>query len=340
VRKITVSLLILLCAGAPLLLGQATDATLVGAVVDQSGAAVPAATVTAENLATGIKLNVKTNQNGEYRFNNIQVGRYDLNASASGFTPGVLKNVVVILNQTATANFTLAVGSVATTVEVTDAAAVIDTTTAQIQSNYTAEQSRYLPMTGIGAAGTNLGVLNLSLLSAGVSSGGGIGVGTGPAVGGQRPRNNNFTIEGVDNNDKVLTGNVVYLSNEATESFTLLQNQFSAEFGHSSGGQFNVGVKSGSNEIHGSIYEYFQNRNLNAQDQTLVNQGIFSNPRFDQNRLGATIGGPIKKNKWFYFETSSISRWGARPVRRAPCRRRPPPDSACSPLFRASRRPI
>ena len=286
---------------ATLSFGQATDATLVGVVTDQSGAAVPNAAVTIANLATGIKMSATTNTNGEYRYNNVPVGRYNLSASAVGFTTATLRDVSVILNQTATANLTLQVGAVATTVEVAEAATTIDTTTAQVQSNYTSEQSRYLPMTSLGAAGTNLGVLNLSLLSAGVSSGGGIGVGTGPAVGGQRPRNNNFTIEGVDNNDKVLTGNVVYLSNEATESFTLLQNQFSAEFGHSSGGQFNLAVKSGGNNLHGSIYEYFQNRNLNAQDQTLANQGVFSNPRFDQNRLGATIGGPIIKNKWFYF---------------------------------------
>jgi hypothetical protein len=299
-RFITLLLLFTLFA-CTLCFGQATDATLVGVITDQSGAGVPNTAVEIQNAATGVKQSTKSNDNGEYRFNNVPVGRYELTATAPGFTSAKLREVAVLLNQTATANLVLQVGAVATTVEVAEAAATLDTSTAQIQSNYSEEQSRYLPMTGVGVAGTNLGVLNLSLLSAGVSSGGGMGVGTGPAVGGQRPRNNNFTIEGVDNNDKVLTGSVVYVSNEATETFTLLQNQFTAEFGHSSGGQFNVGVKSGTNHIHGSIYEYFQNRNLNAQDQTLVNQGVFSNPRFDQNRLGATVGGPIIRNKWFYF---------------------------------------
>lgn len=295
------TILLALFAFAPAGFTQATDATLVGVVTDSSGAAVPNAAIGIENVATGVKSSAVTNSSGEYRFNNVSVGAYNLTASAPGFSTNTLRNVQIILNQTATANITLAVGTVSTAVEVSDAAAPIDTTTATVQSNYTAEQSRYLPMTSTGGPGTNMGALNLSLLSAGVASGGGVGVGNGPSVGGQRPRNNNFTIEGVDNNDKVLTGNVVYLSNEATESFTLMQNQFSAEFGHSSGGQFNLAVKSGTNQVHGSIYEYFQNRNLNAQDQTLVNQGIFENPRFDQNRLGATIGGPIKKNKWFYF---------------------------------------
>lgn len=294
------TLLLLLSFASPGF-SQATDATLLGSVTDSSGATVANASIAIENVATGVKFNTVTNSNGEYRFNNIAVGQYNLTASAPGFATSNLRNVQVILNQTATANVMLSVGAVSTTVEVTDAAAAIDTTTATVESNYTAQQSRYLPMTSTGGPGTAMGALNLSLLSAGVASGGGVGVGNGPSVGGQRPRNNNFTIEGVDNNDKVLTGNVVYLSNEATESFTLLQNQFSAEFGHSSGGQFNLAVKSGTNQLHGSLYEYFQNRNLAAHDQTLTNQGILDNPRFDENRVGGTIGGAIKKNKWFYF---------------------------------------
>ena len=91
------------------------------------------------------------------------------------------------------------------------------------------------------------GVLNLSLLGAGVASSGGFGVGTGPSVGGQRPRNNNFTIEGVDNNRKDVTGPAVAIPNDAVAEFTVLQNQFSAEFGHSSGGQFNTVLRGGTN---------------------------------------------------------------------------------------------
>jgi hypothetical protein len=113
--------------------------------------------------------------------------------------------------------------------------------------------------------------------------------------------NNNFTIEGVDNNNKTVTGPLVYVPTEATAEFTLLQNQFAPEYGHSTGGQFNTVIKSGTNNVHGSLYEYFQNRNLNAVDEAFARQGFRSNPRFDQNRLGASIGGPILKNKLFYF---------------------------------------
>jgi hypothetical protein len=89
--------------------------------------------------------------------------------------------------------------------------------------------------------------------------------------------------------------------NDAVSEFTLLQNQFSAEFGHSSGGQFNTNIKSGTNSIHGALYDYAGNRNFNAVDQTSANSGVFSNPRFDQNRLGASVGGPIKKDRLFYY---------------------------------------
>ena len=90
----------------------------------------------------------------------------------------------------------------------------------------------------------------------------------------------------------------------------LLQNQFTAEYGHSAGGQFNTIVKNGTNELHGSLYEYFQNRNLNALDQHLATQGVLSQPRFDQNRVGATIGGPVIKNKWFYFGNMEYNPFG------------------------------
>ena len=120
-------------------------------------------------------------------------------------------------------------------------------------------------------------------------------------MGGQRPRDNNFTVEGVDNNNKRVTGALITVPPEAVENFTLLSNQFNAEFGHSSGGQFNTTVKSGTNSFHGSAYEYFRNRNLNAVDQTWVQQGLTTNPRFDSNRFGGTLGGPIIKNKLFFF---------------------------------------
>jgi hypothetical protein len=279
--------------------GQTIDANLVGSVIDPTGAAVPNTTIEITHVATGTKTTTKTNADGQYRFNNIPVGFYNLSAKADGFAAAGLKNLDIQLSKTSTANITLQVGTVSTTVDVAEVGAVIDTTTAQLQSNFDARQIVNVPI--IENSNGLFGALNLSLLSAGVSSNGGVGQGTGPSVGGQRPMNNNFTIEGVDNNNKTVTGPLVYVPTEATAEFTLLQNQVGAEFGHSSGGQFNTVIKGGTNSTHGSLYEYFQNRNLNAVDAIYANQGIRSNPRYDQNRLGGSVGGKLIPDKLFYF---------------------------------------
>jgi hypothetical protein len=276
--------------------GQAISGDLVGTIQDATGAGVPNADVGALNPATNLKSVTKTNSDGAYRFSNLPAGDYTLDAVAPGFSPTSLRGVTVDVNKIATLNLVLQVGQIATTVDVTDAVAVIDTTTATVGSTFKAREAQDSPISSVG-----LGAVNLSLLNAGVASNGGLNAGRGPAVGGQRPRNNNFTIEGVDNNYKTGAGTLLVVPNDATEEFTLLQNQFSAEFGHSSGGQFNVIVKSGTNSVHGSAYEYLQNRNLNAIDQIFANSGTLTKERYDQNRIGGTIGGPILRNKLFFF---------------------------------------
>ncbi len=292
---------------------QSISGDLVGSVIDASGAAIPNTTIEAHNTATGVKSAATTNDSGQYRFSNLPAGTYTLTANATGFGSTALRNITVDVGKTITANFTLQLGAVSTTVEVAESPTSIDTTTATIATNYDSRQTRDLPTASVG-----LGVLNLSLLSAGVASNGGIGAGVGPSVGGQRPRNNNFTIDGVDNNSKNVTGPLIFVPNDAVAEFTLLQNQVPAEFGHSSGGQFNSIVKSGTNTVHGSLYDYLQNRNLNAVDQALANQGFTSNPRYDLNRLGATIGGPILKNKLFYFGNVEYNPVGASATQGAP----------------------
>ena len=274
---------------------QATSGDLVGTVTDASGAVVPNATVEATNNATGVKSTTVSNGNGEYRFSNLLAGSYNLSVSGNGLT-GAKKNITVELNKTATANVSTGAATTSTTVEVSDQATAIDTTTAQIQNTFEIKQTQDLPTAAVG-----LGVLNLSLLNAGVASSGGIGAGTGPSISGQRPRNNNFTVEGVDNNSKSVTGPLLVVPNDAVQNFTVLQNQFTPEFGHSSGGQFNEVILSGTNKFHGRVYEYFQNRNLNAVDAITRVHGQTSNPRYDNNRFGGQLGGPIWKDKLFFF---------------------------------------
>jgi hypothetical protein len=204
----------------------------------------------------------------------------------------------VELNKVATIAASLDIGSQSAIVEVSGATPLLNTTNAQIDNTFDTKITTDLPVSAIG-----LGVLNLALLQSGVSTSGGVGAGTGPSVGGQRPRDNNFTIEGVDNNNKSVTGPLVNVPNDAVQEFSALSNQFSPEFGHSNAGQFNTVVKSGTNDIHGKAFGYFQNRNFNAIDQSVIQalgQGA-KNPRFDDNRFGGQIGGPVLKNKLFYF---------------------------------------
>jgi hypothetical protein len=275
---------------------QATDGNLTGAILDVTGAAVPNAGVELENTTTGIRFAGRSDASGIYRLLNVPAGSYSLTATAPGFAQSRVANVAVELNRTTTANLTLQVGGVSESVTVTEAAAAVDAATAQIQSTYTSRQILDLPITA-----QSLGANNLSLLSAGVAGSGGYGLGEGPSIGGQRPRNNSFNIEGVDNNRKDVTGSQSPVSNEAVAEFTLLQNQFSAEFGHAGGGQFNTILRSGTNTLHGTAYEYMQNRNLNAVDESLKRQGVRSNPRTDNNRFGGNLAGPVLRNKLFYF---------------------------------------
>ena len=275
---------------------QVISGDLVGTVFDKSGAAVPGASVEATNIETGTKYRAQGNEAGEYRFNNLPIGTYNIAATAANFATTTVNGLKVELNKTITMPITLEIKGAVTQVEVSGALATLDTTTSTVANTFEDRFSSDLPAATVGN-----GVLNLSLLGSGVASSGGVGAGSGPSVGGQRPRNNDFTIEGVDNNNKSVTGPLVTIPNDAVAEFSVLQNQYSPEFGHSSGGQFNTIIKSGTNDFHGAAYIYSQNRNFNAIDPSLKDQGITSNPRYDNNRMGGDVGGPIKHNKLFFF---------------------------------------
>jgi hypothetical protein len=296
VTAIAVFLMALALWCAVPLRAQVISGDLVGTVLDKTGATVPNASVEATMVNTGVKYQTKANDTGEYRLNNLPIGVYNISASAAGFASTTVQGVTLELNKTSTLQITLEVKGAVTSIEVSGSAVALDTTTSQLQSTFEEKQLSDLP-----SASNGSGVLNLSLLSAGVATSGGVGVGMGPSVGGQRPRNNDFTIEGVDNNRKDITGANVAVPNDAVAEFSLLQNQFSPEFGHSSGGQFNTVVKSGTNAFHGEAYIYNQNRDYFALDTLQKAEGFTSQPRFDQNRIGGNVGGPVLKNKLFFF---------------------------------------
>jgi len=291
--------------------GQVTTGTIRGVVKDQSGALVQGARIVLASTATGSARTTQTSDAGEFEFTNLLPGNYTINIEAANFKSTTLKDVKVELNKTTDIPVEVAVGVQTETITVSAAGSeLVQTTTTTLSKNFSDRQAVDLAQTGATVlVGSATGVNNLSLLAPNVSSSGGVGVGTGGSVGGQRPRNNSFIVDGIDNNNKVVTGPQVYVTPEAVAEFSLLQNQFSAEYGHSTGGQFITVTKSGTNDFHGRVYEFLQNRRLNALDTLQKNAGIVrnldagdnANPRFDFNRWGGNLGGPILRNRLFFF---------------------------------------
>src|SRR5260370_11581115 len=210
-----IALALAACLGS---FGQSVSGDLIGTIFDASGATIPNATIVAKNDATGVETTTKSAATGEYHLTNLPAGTYTITVTAPGFTKAQLRAVAIALSKTTTTNFRLDVGTSVETVEVSAAAAAIDTTTASVQTSFDTRNISDLPIASGGS-----GVINLSLLNAGVGSSGAVGLGTGPSVGGQRPRNNNFTIEGIDNNSGSPTRPLGTIPNDAVAEFSVQQ---------------------------------------------------------------------------------------------------------------------
>ena len=277
---------------------QQTTGNVRGTVKDPNGAIVPGAKVTITNKTTNQSQTVQSSSEGTFEFNNLLPGDYTISIEATSFKTLTLNEVRVEVSQTTDVPAQLTVGLASETVEVSAGGAeLVDTTTTTLSKTFNDRQVVELAQTSVGASGVN----NLALIAPNVSSSGGVGVGSGGSVGGQRPRNNNFMLDGIDNNDKSVTGPQSYISPEEVAEFSLIQNQFSAEYGRSNGGQFVTVTKSGTNNYHGSFYGFFRNRFLNALDQLQKSEGVTRNradgnnfmPRNDYFRGGANFGGPL-----------------------------------------------
>src|SRR5216683_1360569 len=281
---------------------QRTTGTLRGQVLDPTGAGVPNARVTAANQDTGVSISIETTSAGTYDFPSVLPGKYTVTVEAAGFTKFVKVGVPVLANQDNVADAKLELGTATVTVEVVAGAVQVQTTDSSLNNDFDANDVSNLPQ----AAGTlNGSPLNLAVLAPNVVAQPGGVTGVGGSVGGTRPRENNFNVDGVDDNNLGVTGPNSTVIPDAVAEFTLQTNQFTAETGRSSGGQFNLVTKTGTNAFHGSAYEYFQNRNLNSMDnltkQAIAAHTIAGQPAYDNNRFGANIGGPILKNKMFFF---------------------------------------
>src|SRR5258705_9998561 len=273
---------------------QVTTGTVRGVVKDQTGAVVPGASVTIMDPNTKTSQTAVSGSGGEFQFNNLLASTYTITVqppSGSNFSTLTVSDVLVRLNDITDVSTVLQPGEATASVTVSAGGAeLVDTTTLNLSKDFSSRQVVELAQTGEGA-----GIYNLALISPNVVSSGGVGLGTGGSVGGQRPRDNNFVVDGLDNNDKTVSGPQIYISPESGAEFNALTNQASAEFARSTGGQFIIVTKSGSNGFHGTGFDYFRNRKLNSLDnlQKLAGDTRATNPRFDQNRYGFNFGGPL-----------------------------------------------
>lgn len=294
-RFITVALLVFASAvGACTVHGQRLDGSLRVTVTDRSGASIFEAKVIVTNEATNVSTVATASSAGTYVFPNLIVGSYSVSVEKDGFKKAINKGVQVESNQVAEALIALELGEVSSTVQVEAGAELVKTESSTLDATFTGRTVQDLPLNTLGGD-----VKELAVFAPGTTTQQGGVQGSGGSIGGTRPRFNGFNIDGVEDNKLDTNGPTQPVIQESVAEFTLLTNQFSAEYGHSAGGIFNTVTKSGTNAWHGSGWGYNRNRNYNAFDNQQKDRGL--KDRFDYNRAGASAGGPVLHNRWFVF---------------------------------------
>ncbi len=291
------ALALALFVAAPFAGAQSTGGRIRGTVTDPSGGAVSAATVQLVNEGTHATREVQSGANGEYIFIEVPVGSYEIDLTLQGFKKYVRKGIALDLNQVLTVDVGLQLGGSTDVVEVTGAPPVVDTTSTQLGAIVNSLASTQLPL-------NQRDVYQLLQLQPGVQSqlGNDLFFGSDKAgvvtVNGGRGRSNNYTVNGGDGNDLFVNIPAIEPSPDSVEEFRVITNNFDAEYGRNSGAVVNVVTKSGTNNLHGSFYEFFRNDVLNAHSFTFTPA---PKTPFKQNQFGGTLGGPIKKDKTFIF---------------------------------------
>lgn len=286
---------------------QSASGTFLGTVQDPSGGAITGASITILNKQTGFRRELATGANGEYEAPYVPIGDYSITVKAPGFKTTERSGLNLPVDQKARVDFTLAVGDVTETVNVVESAPLVKTDSSEFGEVVQKRAVQELPLNG-------RNYVQLVHLTAGVTAGqqGGNIEGAGAFVprgtgsfnaNGQRGQNNNFMVDGIDNNESWINSTILQPSVEATQEFKVYTANAPAEFGRSSGGIVNVQTRSGTNDFHGSAYDYLRNSALDARDffqrKTASNQRRI--PAFRQNQFGGTFGGPLKRNAWFVF---------------------------------------
>ena len=278
-----------------LLIAQSTGGRILGRVADPSGAVLAHLTVTATNESTGVSRDSQTSDAGDYSFLEVPVGVYTLTFELKGFKKDVRRGVSLDVNQVITLNVTMQLGAAQEVVDVTSEAALVETTSTQLGTVVNDRAIVQLPL-------NQRDTYQFLSLQPGVQSQVGAdlyygGNSTGSvSVNGGRGRANNFSVNGGDANDMFANLPTVQPSPDSVEEFRILTNGFDAEYGRNSGSVVNVVTKSGTNQIHGDLYEFNRNKVLNAKNYL----DPVKEP-FILNQFGATIGGPIKKDRTFFF---------------------------------------
>jgi hypothetical protein len=273
-------------------------ATVLGTVRDSSGAVVPGATVTLKNLSTNITASAVSDENGNYQFLNVRIGNYSVRAELQGFSVAEAENVPVTVNARLRVDLVLTVGNLGETVVVTGAAKLLETESSDRGTVIGKEQIVNLPLNGRAYA-------DLALLSPGVRRSA-IADSRDASfnVHGLRSALNSFILDGVDNNsygtsNQGFSNQVVQVSPDAVEEFKVQTNNFSAEFGRTGGAVINASFRSGTNEFRGSVWEFNRNDALNAVGFFKPTSGVM--PKLSRNQYGFVFGGPIVRNRTFFF---------------------------------------
>lgn len=284
-------------------LAQLTTGTIQGVVKDESGGALPGATVTIKNVETGVARTLTTSDQGRFEAPNLQVGTYEVAVALSGFRPAVRAGISLVVGRTAVVDVTLGVAAIEEALVVTGDAPLVETTSATVSNLIDAKKVEDLPL-------VNRDLTQLTFLQPGVvkipSSGAqGIfsGMGDKFTVAGARGTQNLYLLDGVSNAD--LSGNAQgssgsYMGSETVQEIQIVTNNYSAEYRSAAGGIVSAITKSGTNTLHGSLFQFYRNDALDAPNYF---DKKFNNPEpdFNRNQFGGSVGGPIRRNKLFFF---------------------------------------
>jgi hypothetical protein len=279
---------------------QQTDATITGEVKDQNGAVVAGALVSARNTETGFTRTTESDAEGRYTFVALPVGTYDISTERQGFKPFRQQQVRIAIGETFVQNISLEVAAVGEEVNVTDSAAQVNTQTHEMSYLVSERAIRELPLNGRNY--TDLALLQPGVITYPHRDGGSVVAhGAGASVNGQDPRSNVYLIDGTPQNDftngPAGSAAGTALGVEAIREFRVEANAYDASFGRNSGGQINAISKSGSNEWHGSLYEFHRNDSLDARNFFDTDR----KPEFKRNQFGGSVGGPVRRDRSFFF---------------------------------------